>query len=105
MFRFVRVLLCISLFGVLPGRADHVIVTGGPALRQWENLRVQQDQHDRWWANFVRAATLRMDEIRQVTPPGQPARVFDCARPDALWVVAILHWLLCGVGLVLALKK
>ncbi len=45
------------------------------------------------------------DEIRKITPPGQPARVFDCGRPDSLWVVAIVHWLLCGLSLVLAFKK
>jgi hypothetical protein len=46
------------------GKAEHVIVCGGPALRKWENYRVQDDQHDRWWGNFVRASTLRMAEIR-----------------------------------------
>jgi len=44
---------------------DHVILCGGPALRKWENLRVKKDRHDRWWANFVRASTMRMDEIRK----------------------------------------
>ncbi|MDX1681358.1 MAG: hypothetical protein R3242_11585 [Akkermansiaceae bacterium] len=41
--------------------ADHVIVTGGPALRKWEDLRVEKDRHDRWWANFIRASTIEMD--------------------------------------------
>jgi hypothetical protein len=45
--------------------AEHVILTGGPALRKWEDLRVPRDQHDRWWANFIRASTLRMVEIRK----------------------------------------
>ncbi|MDB4408653.1 hypothetical protein N9165_01130 [Akkermansiaceae bacterium] len=49
-----------------PAQADeHVILCGGPALRKWENLRVEKDRHDRWWANFVRASTMRMDEIRK----------------------------------------
>lgn len=52
--------------------AEHVVVTGGPALRRWENYRVPQDQHDRWWANFVRASTLRMAEIRQAYGAGAP---------------------------------
>ena len=43
----------------------HVILCGGPALRSWEDLRVSPDQHDRWWANFVRASTMRMDEIKK----------------------------------------
>jgi hypothetical protein len=69
---FLRLLLLTSLLLVAPGRADHVIVTGGPALRKWENLRVLPDQHDRWWANFVRASTLRMAEIRTVYGPDAP---------------------------------
>jgi hypothetical protein len=52
--------------------AEHVILTGGPALRKWENLRVPRDQHDRWWANFVRASTLRMVEIRKAYGEGAP---------------------------------
>ena len=36
----------------------HVILCGGPALRLWEDLRVEQDQHDRWWGNFIRASTI-----------------------------------------------
>ena len=42
----------------------HVILCGGPALRKWEDLRVEEDQHDRWWGNFIRASTIRIDEIR-----------------------------------------
>lgn len=48
---------------------EHVILTGGPAVRKWEDLRVPQDRHDRWWANFVRASTMRMDEIRTAYGP------------------------------------
>lgn len=58
-------LLAIVFFALLSQlRAEHVILTGGPALRQWEDLRVPRDQHDRWWANFIRASTLRIAEIR-----------------------------------------
>ena len=72
MIGFLRILLLASLLLVVPGRADHVIVTGGPALRKWENNRVPADQHDRWWANFVRASTLRMAEIRRAYGPNAP---------------------------------
>jgi hypothetical protein len=79
------------------GHADHVIVTGGPALRQWENLRVTDDQHDRWWANFVRASTLRIAEIRQaygaeakivwmVNQPGYQARGREDGKPYTTWI-------------------
>ena len=48
---------------------EHVILCGGPALLKWENLRVQPDRHDRWWANFIRASTIRMDELRKAYGP------------------------------------
>ncbi len=44
---------------------EHVILCGGPSLRKWENLRVPNERHDQWWANFIRASTLRMVEIRR----------------------------------------
>jgi hypothetical protein len=43
---------------------EFVILSGGPALREWENLRQEQVRHDRWWGNFIRAARIRMDQIR-----------------------------------------
>jgi hypothetical protein len=78
-------------------RAEHVIVAGGPALRKWENFRVPQDQHDRWWANFVRASTLRMEEIRKaygssapivwmVYQPGYQARGREDGKPYTTWI-------------------
>jgi hypothetical protein len=62
------------------GWAEHVVVSGGPALIRWENYRVSEDQHDRWWANFIRGATLRMDEVRQAYGP-QAALVWMVYRP------------------------
>lgn len=97
MFGLFRFLLLASILLVLPVRADHVIVTGGPALRKWENLRVQKDQHDRWWANFVRASTLRMAEIRKaygsnaplvwmVYQPGYQTRSREDGKPYTKWI-------------------
>jgi len=70
-------LVCLGVFELAP-KADaalptsevqtsqrHVILCGGPALRKWEDLRVERDQHDRWWANFIRASTIRIDEIKR----------------------------------------
>lgn len=97
--------LCILLVAcflfVVPGRAaDHVIVTGGPALRKWENFRVPRDQHDKWWANFVRASTLRMAEIRQVYgsgaslvwmvyQPGYQTRGREDGKPYTRWITEL----------------
>jgi hypothetical protein len=78
-------------------RAEHVIVCGAPALRSWEDLRTEQERHDRWWANFVRASTLRMDQIRQergaeaalvwlVYKPGYDARGREDGQPYTTWI-------------------
>jgi len=77
--------------------AEHVILTGGPTLRRWENLRVPEDQHDRWWANFIRASTLRMAEIRtaygkdaplvwMVYQPSYSARGREDSKPYTTWI-------------------
>ncbi len=97
---FVRAFLFLSLLLFLPCHAEHVIVTGGPALRKWENFRVQKDQHDRWWANFVRASTLRMAEIRKaygsdaplvwmVFKPGYVTRGREDGKPYTTWITEL----------------
>ena len=81
-------------------RADHVIATGGPALRKWEDLRIKEDQHDRWWANFVRASTLRMAEIRKaygsnaplvwiIYQPSYKARSREDGKPYTTWITEV----------------
>ncbi len=44
---------------------EFIIVSGGPALRMWEDLRVPRDRHDKWWGNFVRPARVRIQEIQK----------------------------------------
>jgi hypothetical protein len=97
MFRaFLKVALIVVLLTPLL-RADHVIATGGPALRKWEDLRIKEDQHDRWWANFIRASTLRMAEIRKAYGPNAPlvwivyqpsyqARSKEDGKPYPTWI-------------------
>ncbi len=46
-----------------------IIVSGGPALREWEDLRSEETRHDRWWGNFVRTARIRMEQIRAEKGP------------------------------------
>jgi len=92
-----RIIALVLLLLTAGSHADHVIVTGGPTLRKWENLRVPDDQHDRWWANFVRASTLRMAEIRQAYGPDAPivwmvyqpsyqARGREDGKPYTAWI-------------------
>jgi len=47
------------------GRSEFIVVSGGTALRQWEDLRRPHEQHDRWWGNFIRSARIRMEQIRR----------------------------------------
>jgi hypothetical protein len=97
MSRTVRLFASVLFLLAVPAHADHVIVTGGPTLRKWERLRVPQDQHDRWWANFVRASTLRMAEVRKAYGPDAPlvwmvyrpsyeARGREDAKPYVSWI-------------------
>lgn len=59
------------LAGAVEARAatEYLVVSGGPALREWENLRKPGEQHDRWWGNFVRSARVRMQELKKTLPP------------------------------------
>lgn len=47
---------------------EYVLLSGGPALRKWEDLRAPGTQHDRWWGNFIRPARMRIEEIQKREP-------------------------------------
>lgn len=96
---FSSFLFFLSFLLALPLSAkDHVILCGGPASRQWEDLRVERDRHDRWWANFIRASTMRMDELRRVYGAdakvtwivyknGYQVRGRDDGKPYTTWII------------------
>ncbi len=95
--RLIKALFACLLLLTQVGKAEHVIVCGGPALRKWEDYRIKDDQHDRWWGNFVRASTLRMAEIRLaygkeaplvwlVYRPGFEARGREDGKPYTKWI-------------------
>ena len=66
-----RVLLLILLAGTLTAGAavqkEYILVSGGPSLIEWEKFK--STPHDRWWGNFVRAARVRIEEIRKKEGP------------------------------------
>lgn len=77
--------------------SQHVILTGGPALRQWEDLRTSDNRHDKWWANFVRASTLQIDILRKEYPQnesitwyviksGYVRRGYEDGKPYTTWI-------------------
>ena len=43
-----------------------VLISGGVSLHKWEQYK--PNPHDRWWMNFVRAARIRIQEIRATEP-------------------------------------
>ena len=83
--------LALLLGGTGLSRAVHVVMCGGPALRQWEGLRIQPDRHDNWWANFVRASTIRIAQIHLDCLPPRLRNPGEGRRKT-------LHPLDCGPG-------
>lgn len=61
-------LLCLAslfcLFSAPLAHAGDVILTGGVALRSWEDFR-GTNAHDNWWANFVRASTIKIGLLKE----------------------------------------
>ena len=58
------ILIAPTAHALFDSDGEHIIISGGPALREWENFRSEAQRHDRWWGNFVRAARVRMQQIR-----------------------------------------
>ena len=46
---------------------EYIILVGGPSMYQWEKYKTYP--HDHWWANFVRAARLRTEQLRTELGP------------------------------------
>ena len=102
---------------------EHVILCGGPALQRWEKLRIKPDRHDRWWANFIRASTLRMEELRKAYGPkaklvwivyrdGYRDRASEDGKPYLSWIQeqatkrnATLIWVSTGPQAIAAINR
>src|SRR5215471_6390730 len=50
-----------------PIEGEYIILVGGPSMYQWEKYKAFP--HDHWWANFVRAARLRTEQLRAELGP------------------------------------
>ena len=116
-------ILLLFAFGAPASAKEHVILCGGPALRKWEDLRVKKDRHDRWWANFVRASTMRMDELHRaygknasitwiVYRPGYILRGKEDGKPYTTWIQeqatkrkAKLVWISTGSQAISAINR
>lgn len=71
-----RLLASLVLLGLLPLEpapaapvaGEYIMLVGGPSLMVWEKYKGEQ-AHDHWWANFVRAARIRTEQIRAQAGP------------------------------------
>src|SRR5947207_13101250 len=61
--------LCSPGFAGNKAESEYIILVGGPSMYQWEKYKAQP--HDHWWANFVRAARIRTEQIRAQYGPDQ----------------------------------
>jgi len=79
---------------------EYIILSGGPALRKWEDLRLEKYQHDRWWGNFIRSARARIQELRKekgerykitwlVYKPSYESRSTEDQSPLISWVQSV----------------
>ncbi len=67
---------------------EYVLLSGGPALIEWEKYK--SAPHDAWWGNFIRAARVRIQELRKEHGPNaritwlvyKPAYVRRATRQD-----------------------
>lgn len=72
MKRLLPFLILLGLFLVpqapaaAPTNGEYVLLVGGPSLMVWEKYKLQP--HDHWWANFIRAARIRTEQIRAQAP-------------------------------------
>jgi hypothetical protein len=62
--------LLIFVFGseaASPASGEYIMIVGGPSMYQWEKYKAYP--HDHWWANFVRAARIRTEQLRAERGP------------------------------------
>jgi hypothetical protein len=70
MRRFPLILLLLLVLGsraFAASNGEYILLVGGPSLRQWEKYKAQP--HDHWWANFIRAARIRTEQLRSELGP------------------------------------
>ena len=65
---FALLLTTCAVSAVQAQSQEYILVSGGPALHKWEQYRRPGEQHDHWWANFIRPARMRIEEIQKKDP-------------------------------------
>ncbi len=49
------------------GNREYILLSGGPSILVWEKWKSQP--HDLWWQNFIRAAEIRIAELKSQGVP------------------------------------
>ncbi|MDX2081870.1 MAG: hypothetical protein SFU53_13885 [Terrimicrobiaceae bacterium] len=87
-----RVLLLVLVAGLIPAfgavEREYILLSGGPSLIEWEKFKAEP--HDRWWGNFIRAARVRIQQLRAEHGPNaritwlvhRPSYVRRASRQD-----------------------
>lgn len=82
---------------------EHLIVSGGPALLKWEQLRLPADQHDKFHFNFIRpAAWDRIPKLQKlhgkdakitwlVYRPAYERRQRESGKPLIDWIQSVIR--------------
>src|SRR5947208_11451206 len=60
-------MVAVGLRAAPPVGGEYIILVGGPSMYQSEKYKAFP--HDHWWANFVRAARLRTEQLRSEVGP------------------------------------
>ncbi len=63
-------LLLLALAAASPVRAyekEYIVLSGGPSLIEWEQYKAVP--HDHYWGNFIRAARVRIEDMRNQLGP------------------------------------
>ncbi|MGE5209422.1 MAG: hypothetical protein ACM3KL_08845 [Alphaproteobacteria bacterium] len=60
-------MVALGLRAAPPAGGEYIMLVGGPSMYQWEKYKAFP--HDHWWANFVRAARLRTEQLRNELGP------------------------------------
>lgn len=47
-------------------QTEYILVSGGPSLIEWEKYKAAP--HDNWWGNFIRAARVRIEQLKKERP-------------------------------------
>jgi hypothetical protein len=83
-------------FAASAPEGEWILLVGGVSMHQWEQYKAQP--HDHWWANFVHAARIRTEQLRNERGPDalitwlvyKPAYL-DRSRQDGIDLISLIN--------------